>query len=38
MVRTTGLTVVDRPGYEIWVCERDAPSAHSSELDRATGR
>ena len=38
MVRSTGLRVVDRPGYEIWVCERDAPSAHSSELDRATGR
>lgn len=38
MVRTTGLRVVDRPGYEIWVCERDAPSAHRGELDRATGR
>jgi tRNA (mo5U34)-methyltransferase len=38
MVRSTGLKVVGRPGYEIWVCERDAPSEHSSELDRATGR
>ncbi|MCW2679153.1 MAG: SAM-dependent methyltransferase [Frankiales bacterium] len=38
MVRSTGLKVVDRPGYEIWVCERDAPSAHLGELDRATGR
>jgi tRNA (mo5U34)-methyltransferase len=38
MVRSTGLRVVDRPGYEIWVCERDAPSAHAAELSRATGR
>jgi tRNA (mo5U34)-methyltransferase len=38
MVRTTGLRVVDRPGYEIWVCERDAPSTHRAEVDRATGR
>jgi tRNA (mo5U34)-methyltransferase len=38
MVRTTGLRVVDRPGYEIWVCERDAPSQHRAEVDRATGR
>ena len=38
MVRTTGLKVVEQPGHEIWVCERDAPSAHSDELDRATGR
>ena len=38
MVRTTGLAVVGRPGYEIWVCERQAPSPHVDELDRATGR
>ena len=38
MVRSTGLRVVDRPGHEIWVCERDAPSSHVNELDRATGR
>ena len=38
MVRSTGLRVLDRPGYEIWVCERDAPSAHRAEVDRATGR
>ncbi len=38
MVRSTGMRVVDRPGYEIWVCEREAPSSHVSELNRATGR
>jgi tRNA (mo5U34)-methyltransferase len=38
MIRSTGLKVVGRPGYEIWVCERDAPSAHLGELERATGR
>ena len=38
MIRTTGLTVVGQPGYEIWVCERDAPSEHLGELHRATGR
>ncbi len=38
MVRSTGLRVVGQPGYEIWVCERDAPSSHVDELDRATGR
>lgn len=38
MIRSTGLRVVGRPGYEIWVCERDAPSGHLEELNRATGR
>lgn len=38
MVRSTGLRVVDRPGYEIWVCERDVPFPHGRELERATGR
>jgi tRNA (mo5U34)-methyltransferase len=38
MIRSTGLRVVEQPGYEIWVCERDAPSAHGDELRRATGR
>lgn len=38
MVRSTGLRVVGRPGYEIWVCQRQAPSRHVDELDRATGR
>ena len=38
MVRTTGLRVVDRPGHEIWVCERSRETYHREELDRATGR
>jgi tRNA (mo5U34)-methyltransferase len=38
MVRSTGLRVVGTPGYETWVCERDAASPHLDELDRATGR
>lgn len=38
MVRSAGLRVAERPGYEIWVCQRDTPSAHSEELRRATGR
>ena len=38
MVRSTGLEVVARPGYEIWVCQRAAPTRHTDELDRATGR
>ena len=38
MVRTTGLRVVEQPGYEIWICRREAESAHRQEVDRATGR
>lgn len=38
MIRSTGLRVAERPGYEIWVCERDTPFAHARELGRATGR
>jgi tRNA (mo5U34)-methyltransferase len=38
MVRTTGLRIVDRPGHEIWVCERTRRTHHREELDRATGR
>jgi tRNA (mo5U34)-methyltransferase len=38
MVRTTGLRVVARPGHEIWVCERERPTHHGPETDRATGR
>jgi tRNA (mo5U34)-methyltransferase len=38
MVRSTGLKVVERPGHEMWVCERDTPFEHDVELSRATGR
>src|SRR3954452_2548375 len=38
MVRSTGLRVVERPGHEIWICDREEDSAHRGELDRATGR
>ena len=38
MLRTTGMRVVGRPGHEIWICERERPSEHRAELDRATGR
>ena len=38
MVRTTGMRVVERPGHEIWVCERERESHHTTELDQATGR
>jgi tRNA (mo5U34)-methyltransferase len=37
MVRSTGLKVVARPGHEMWICEREAPSDHTEELRRATG-
>ncbi len=35
MVRSTGLCVVARPGHEMWLCEREAPSRHIRELSRA---
>jgi tRNA (mo5U34)-methyltransferase len=38
MLRSTGLRVVDRPGHEMWICERERPGEHRAELDRATGR
>ena len=38
MLRSTGLRVVERPGHEIWICERQAVGEHREELDRATGR
>jgi tRNA (mo5U34)-methyltransferase len=38
MVRTTGLRIVDRPGHELWVCERERESHHAAELDAAVGR
>ncbi len=38
MVRTTGLRIVSRPGPEVWLCEREAPSRHGAELGRARRR
>ena len=38
MVRTTGLRIVDRPGHEMWICERERPTYHTEELDLAVGR
>jgi tRNA (mo5U34)-methyltransferase len=38
MVRSCGLRVLDRPGHEMWICERDQPFQHDDELGRATGR
>jgi tRNA (mo5U34)-methyltransferase len=38
MLRTTGLRVVDRPGHELWLCERERNSYHTEELLRANGR
>lgn len=37
MVRSTGLTVVARPGHEMWVCEPERPNPHTAELRAATG-
>jgi tRNA (mo5U34)-methyltransferase len=38
MLRSAGLRVLDRPGEEMWVCEREREFAHRDELDIATGR
>jgi tRNA (mo5U34)-methyltransferase len=39
MVRSAGLDVVERPGYQLWVCRPDGVPAHvRAELDAATGR
>jgi tRNA (mo5U34)-methyltransferase len=38
MLRTTGMRVIDRPGHEIWVCERKRTTYHRDEIDAATGR
>jgi tRNA (mo5U34)-methyltransferase len=38
MVRSSGLRVLDRPGEEMWICERAEPFAHGAELNQATGR
>ncbi len=38
MVRSTGLRIVDRPGHEMWVCERDRPNPHEPEIRAVMGR
>lgn len=38
MLRSCGMRILDRPGHEIWLCERDHDSEHSAELAAATGR
>ena len=39
MLRSSGLEVVDRPGYQLWVCRpRGLPAHVRAELDAATGR
>ncbi|HVE45923.1 MAG TPA: TIGR04290 family methyltransferase [Acidimicrobiales bacterium] len=38
MVRTTGMRIVERPGHEMWICERQRQAPHKVELDQATGR
>lgn len=38
MLRTTGMQIVDRPGHEMWICERAHESHHAAELAKATGR
>jgi tRNA (mo5U34)-methyltransferase len=32
MVRSAGMRVIERPGHEIWVCERDDAHDHAREL------
>src|SRR5207253_9849817 len=32
MTRSAGLRVVERPGHEIWICERDEGNDHSRDL------
>ncbi|HEU5033487.1 MAG TPA: TIGR04290 family methyltransferase [Mycobacteriales bacterium] len=38
MLRSAGLRVTARPGHEIWVCERERPNPHRTELAAANGR
>ena len=39
MLRSSGLEVVERPGYQLWVCRpRGLPPAVRGELDAASGR
>ena len=35
MARSAGLRVTDRPGHEIWTCERDEANDHARELRTA---
>ena len=37
LLRTSGLRVVDRPGHEMWLCDRVHPNPHLEELRLATG-
>ena len=32
MARSAGLRVTERPGHEIWICERDAENDHARDL------
>src|SRR4051794_2211058 len=34
MVRSAGLRIGERPGHEIWICERDEGNDHSRDLRR----
>ena len=39
MLRSSGLVVVERPGYQLWVCRPTGlPAAVRAELDSASGR
>jgi tRNA (mo5U34)-methyltransferase len=38
MLRSCGLRIVDQPGHEMWICERERPNEHRAELDAASGR
>ena len=39
MLRSCGLEVVERPGFQLWVCRpRGLPASVRSELDAASGR
>lgn len=38
MLRTAGMRIVDRPGHEMWICERSRETHHADELAQATGR
>jgi tRNA (mo5U34)-methyltransferase len=39
MLRTSGLEVIERPGYQLWVCEaKGLPADARAQLDAAAGR